>query len=324
MQELSRNVFYDSASAHKWSDLNETVFLERVISGLRTSMGDAFLKYSFFILSAKSGDVWPESASNSSPYKVLIFVSDESSSIPTALQPHYFAIFKGYLPSEMPGSNIFPFNVGYVRDVPTYPLKPVEDRAINVFFSGNLSASRFPLYRALHPVYRRLPRITVRGALSLSRRGYGRRLMPDDLSRALPRSVVRFTRGFQRGLSRAEYGKSLADSRIVLCPRGASSPETFRHLEAMRAGAVLVSERLPATHFYRGAPIVTVDNWEAGIDTVRQLLEDETTLRELQRATIRWWRDVCSEAATGKYMHDRLTELAAASSNPDSAVRGSA
>ena len=317
-------MFYDPASTHQWSDLNETAFLERVMAALRTAMGDSFATYTFFILSGRTGDVWPQSASDPSPRKVLIFISDESSSIPTALQPHYVAIFKGYLPRELPGSNVFPFNIGYVRDVPTYPLKPIEERAIDVFFSGNLSLSRLPLYRALHRVYKRLPPVVARGAFSVSRRGYGRWLLADDLSMALPRSVVRFTPGFQRGLPRAEYGKSLADSRIVLCPRGASSPETFRHIEAMRAGAVLVSEPLPETHFYRGAPVVTVDNWEAGIAKVRELLEDRPALREIQRATIDWWREVCSEAATAKYMRDRLTQLSAELSNRDPAVPGSA
>jgi hypothetical protein len=315
MKELSPNVFYDPASTHQWADLNETAFLERVIEALRKGMGDAFTTHMFFILSARTPDVWPESASDPSPRKVLILISEESSSIPTALRSQYLAIFKGYLPRELPGSNVFPFNIGYVRDVPVFPVKPVEERSIHVFFSGHLSSKRVQMYRAFHPVYKRLPGGAARGAFKLSRRRYGRWLVQHDLSRALPRSLVRFTEGFQHGLSRAEYGECLANSRIVLCPSGASSPETFRHLEAMRAGAVLVSEPLPQTHFYRGAPIVTVDDWRSGMATVRHLLEDEAALKELQRATIDWWQNVCSEAATAEYIQDSLTELTAESPN---------
>jgi hypothetical protein len=311
IQRLDRNVFYDSASAYDWGDLNETAFLERVIAELKTMMGDAFLEYAFFILSSHDGNVQPESVSDPSPRKVLIFVSDESASVPSYLQPHYLAIFKGYLPREIPGANVFPFNIGYVRDVPTYPFKRVRDRKITVFFSGSSSVKRLPLYRALHPLYRRLPEVVARRAFSMSSRRFGRWVFPTDLSRALPGSVLRFTDRFKAGLSPLEYGRKLADSRIVLCPSGGASPETFRHIEAMRAGAVLISEALPDTHFYRGAPILAVCDWNTGIEQARRLLDDEASLAELQRDTLDWWEAVCSEAATARYMRDRLRDVSA-------------
>lgn len=311
VQRLERNVFYDSASAYRWGDLNETAFLERVMAELKALMGDAYLEYAFFILSSHDPNVRPESVSDPSPRKVLIFVSDESASIPSGLQPHYLAIFKGYLPREVPGANVFPFNLGYVRDVPTYPFKPVPDRPINVFFSGSLSVKRLDLYRSLHPLYGRLPESAARRALSMSSRRFGRWAFPTDLSRSLPGSVLQFTDGFKEGLSPAEYGRKLADSRIVLCPSGGSSPETFRHIEAMRAGAVLISEALPDTHFYRGAPILTVADWETGVEQARQLIDHEESLTEMQRDTLEWWDSTCSEAATARYVCDRLRDMSA-------------
>jgi hypothetical protein len=90
---------------------------------------------------------------------------------------------------------------------------------------------------------------------------------------------------------------------------GARSPETFRHIEAMRAGAVVISQPLPDTHFYRGSPIVSVENWKEGIHRAKQLLNDPLALADLQEATINWWETVCSEAATASYMRVRLMNL---------------
>jgi hypothetical protein len=308
MHKLSENVFYDSASAIQWSDLNETTFLERVLARLNGLMGEAFFRYTFFVLSSQNGSVIPDSSSDPSPRKVLIFISDESSSLPAHLASHYLAIFKAYLPRELPGTNIFPFNLGYVRDVPTYPFTPVEERGISVFFSGNLNLDRLGLYRVLHPIYRQLPPAAFRVAQSLSARGLSRWMMPRDLSHALPSADVHFTDGFKKGLSPAEYGRRLADSRIVLCPRGWYSAETFRHVEAMRAGAIVVSEPLPQTHLYRDAPVLTVSDWEIGLHAVKELLEDEPALRQVQGDTVRWWKEVFSEGATAKYMHRKIME----------------
>ena len=88
---------------------------------------------------------WPEAN------KILFFISDELSSTSIGLRDKYLAIFKGYLPHEMPGTNIFSFNIGYAKDVPELGTRSIAERHINVFFSGNLNESRIPLYIALHP-----------------------------------------------------------------------------------------------------------------------------------------------------------------------------
>jgi hypothetical protein len=301
---LPDNVVYDTASAYAWGDLNETAFLERVFAELEQELGGEFGDYSFYVLSSHDPDVRPASVDEPAARKVLLFVSDESQSVPEALQPHYTAIFKSYLPYELPDANVFAFSLGYVRDVPAHPPKPMAERSVSVFFSGSLSPARRPLYRTLHPVYKRLPAQVFERALSTSPR-----LVPGDLSHTVPGSLIRFTRAFKEGLSAADYGAALADARIVLCPHGVRAPETFRHLEAARAGAVVVSPALPDTHFYRSAPFVIVPNWEIGIQRARDLLGDLPALESLQRLTLDWWENVGSERATARYVAERLRAI---------------
>jgi hypothetical protein len=65
---------------------------------------------------------------------------------------------------------------------------------------------------------------------------------------------VEITDGFGKGLSHDDYIGLLNDSKVVLCPPGASSPETFRFFEAIKMGALPVVERLPPLWYYREAP----------------------------------------------------------------------
>jgi len=306
MEKLSEHIYYDSASTYKWSELNESTFLIRMFSELKRLMAETFLDYTFYIFSSHNLNVQPDSITDPSPNKVLIFISDERSSIPSHLQTNYRAIFKSYLQSELPGTNIFPFNIGYVNNVPDYPYKPVEDRKINVFYGGNLNFNRLVLYRSMHPIYRKLPPVILRSVSSINARMNGRMLMPADLSHVLPNSILYFTDGFKRGLPPEEYGRILADSCIVLCPKGFNSSETFRHFEAMRAGAVVISEPLPDTHFYRDSPIIIVSDWREGLAKAKSLIENPDVLKRLQLETIHWWETVCSEEATARYLRDKL------------------
>jgi hypothetical protein len=306
---LANNIILDGASAYKWEVLNETVFLTKFFECLRESMGAEFFSYTFYILSSHDPEILPQSAADASRRKILFFISDESSSVPVALQSHYLAIFKSYLPHELPGSNIFPFNIGYVRDVPEIMPKPIQSRANNVFFSGNMNNNRFPLYRELHPILKRLPYRIAKALFYGMQRGRRHLSKETDFGASFPKSYIRFTDGFKHGLSPESYGRMLYDSKIVLCPRGFSSSETFRHMEALRAGAIVISERLPDTHFYRGSPIVSVRDWRAGLEMAREIIADPKLLEGLHLETTKWWHRICSEAATATYIKNQLHQL---------------
>jgi hypothetical protein len=295
---LPTNVFLDPASSYEWRELNETAFLTGFLGCLRQEMGDAFTRFSsYHILSSHDPAVAPASADGRG---VLFFISDESGTPPTHLIDRYAVIFKAYLRQEMPGTNIFPFSIGYAKDIPGRAAKPVLDRHFDVFFSGNLNSNRRDLYRAAHPLLGHLPRPV---GLKLLRFASTR-----DLSRG--RDYLRFTDGFRQGLPAQEYADLLDDSRIVFCPMGFVSSETFRHAEALRAGAIVVSERLPDTVLYRYSPIIQVDDWTDGLRRARRLLKQPDHLRDLQESSLAWWQNVLCEAATARHVASVLGQVA--------------
>jgi hypothetical protein len=305
---FAANVFLDTASAHRWEVLNEHVFVRRVVEALRIELGARFDALKVFVFSPARATTRPASADLDVPGKILIFLSDESSSIPHALAGAYDAIFKAYLPRDLPGTNIFAFNVGYVGGSDALPPTPVLERAVDVFFSGNLNANRFALYQAFHPMLKRLPgldrRLARLATASPVKHALRRNFSADETGF---RRHVYFTDGFKAGLAPEGYAKMLAGSKIVLCPRGFASAETFRHVEALRAGAIVASEPLPDTHLYRGAPILRVDDWRTGLTRLRALANDPEALVDLQRQSRAWYDNHLSEAATARFMAQAFT-----------------
>ncbi|MBY0226960.1 MAG: hypothetical protein K2Q28_14245 [Hyphomicrobium sp.] len=295
------NVHLDRASAYPWEALVETQYFVDFLSELERSLEHKFASYAFFVLSSQALAVDPHSLKHEHPRKVLFHISDENGVVPTQWQNDYHAIFKSYIKQDRPAQNIFSFPVGCVNGVIFETPKSVAERPFNVFYSGNLNANRLSLYTALHP---RLRYRAKQAAAEEVRRTIS--TLPRVFDQTWADSYIRFTDGFLRGLSRAEYGRRLLDSRIVLCPMGFRSPETFRHMEALRAGAVLVSEYLPNTRLYRDSPILTIKDWRVAIDTVTNLIKDQDRLAELQLRSLQWWDEVCSPKATARYVADIL------------------
>jgi hypothetical protein len=304
------NIILDPASKYTWDNLNETEFLSEFFIQLRSRMGESFRNYNFIIYSSHGPDALPASASARIPNKILFFISDESSNEYAVnsvlkLQENYQVIFKSYLPRELPNTKVHPFQLGYVKGVPRHKVKIGRSRRLNLFFSGALHRNRFEFYYYLNPVATILPRrAAVRMIRWFSTVAPRLRELTFDkfIGAQFRNSRLIFTRGFKKGISAEEYASILHESKIALCPKGLTSAETFRHMEAMRAGCVVISEQLPRTRFYRNSPIITVRNWGEGLEVARQLLAEPALLEKKQEETLSWWENVCSERATAEYV----------------------
>ena len=75
------------------------------------------------------------------------------------------------------------------------------------------------------------------------------------------KSKIIFTDGFGQGLQHKEYLNLLNNSKICLCPSGATSEETFRFFESLMMGAFPLVERLPRFWYYEIAPFFN-GRWE--------------------------------------------------------------
>lgn len=177
------------------------------------------------------------------------------------------------------------------------PMVAVDERETDLFFAGSVDH---------RPSLRRLvsPKTRSRREMLAAARRLGRHR--PDLCLDL-----RVTSGFAASAAASPevYSRALMNARVCLAPRG-TSVETFRVFEALRAGCVVVAERLPKHSFYEGAPILTVDRWRDLERTLEPVLDDPRELRRRHEASRAWWTERCSEEAVGRFVADRLNSLA--------------
>lgn len=79
-----------------------------------------------------------------------------------------------------------------------------------------------------------------------------------------------------------EVARVLVDSHFVLCPFGSLSPDTWRIMEALEAGAIPVTVSLHGVDYFRfifgDHPFATADSWERAADAVAEMMSDDATL----------------------------------------------
>lgn len=304
-------MFRYESHLYRYEDLVEKDYLTSLQRHLVDEMGSSCDRYNFVIWSDHGQQHQPESLmSDSSKPRVLLYISDETSSIPSQLwQSRCCAIFKSYLPTEIPERNLFALPLGYASGIPLSELVPVNDRRFNVFFSGSAQENRARLGEVLL-------RLAAKARLGRGYEDGTSAVTPShpvaediiyDLSPAFPESRIFATSHFLAGVDRATYGAFLAQSKIALCPKGWQSSETFRHFEAMRAGCIMISDRLPSTRLYQHSPIIQLDDWNQLEPTVMALLSDRNRLAELQKKTIAWWDTMCSERAVAAFIRKTLS-----------------
>lgn len=306
---ITENVYLDPNSGHQWDELIQRDFLADTFHALQKLLDPELQDVKFYVFSPHRADRVPASIAFNGQRKVLIFLSDEADSVtPTALSQYYIAIFKPSMRAEKVGENIHTMSLGLANGVPAISGTPMPERQVDVLFTGNLNRNRYPLYFAFHPILRKMPKLAHNKLFHLIARSPLGRLLKRDFSvKTHGVRLINFTSGFGKGLSRDAYGKMLAESRVVLAPRGFVSAETFRHLEALRAGAVVVSDRLPDTFLYRNSPIICVDNWSDGLRVVDNLLQDPDRLECLHTAGLRWYDEKLSPHATARWIIEKVS-----------------
>ena len=177
------------------------------------------------------------------------------------------------------------------------PLVPIEEREHDVFFAGSVEHKSGWAQRHLSPKTRaRREMLSALTGIAAVRPGL--------------RVDLRLTSSFggSESASSSAYSAAMMDSRICLAPRG-NSVETFRLLEGLRCGCLVVCDRLPPHPFYRGGPFLQLGRWNELEATLAPYLDDLALLAERHRQALAWWRGRCSEAAIGRFIAERLNRL---------------
>jgi hypothetical protein len=178
------------------------------------------------------------------------------------------------------------------------PLTPFEGRDSDVFFAGSVE-------------HKASTAGTLKARVSPKRLARDAMLHNVELLRRAGVTVdVRITDDFEEsaGADPAAYTQALANSRLALVPRGATT-ETHRFFQALKYGCVVVTDSVPPIWFYEQAPIVRLRHWDELEAVVVALLAQPERLKGLHRETLSWWETACSEEAVGRLMARTLNAL---------------
>lgn len=299
------NIFYQSVPETPWCELCESVFLYKVFRELSKLMGERFCEFNFLVISSTPIEDIPRNHMVFMKPTIAIVLSDERGVLPVSSSEKFLMIFKCYISSDLPDLKIYSFPLGYDKDVPEIKGPDISQRKYGIFFSGNLNKSRISIYCQIHPVLKHLPK---RIAQNLARGSHKLGLPWMRYSFLTPDEsmYILFSDKFKGGLSPLIYAEMLANSKIVLCPRGFVSSETFRLTEALRAGCVVISEGLPSTCAYENSPIISVRDWADGLEVAHELLAAPKKLKAIQEQSILFYKNRLSELATAKYVYSKL------------------
>lgn len=247
------NVFIDPKSNYSIEEVNERNYLYKLFSLLEKALGSDFLEYKFFVLFSHDPMAIPMSSNINHPKKILFWFSEESGMNPSHLSSQFKIIFKSYIHCE--SGNIYSNPLGYVNEFGIFGRSNISTKEITLFFSGNLNSNRRDLYRYFF--FRKYPIFWfLKYFPSLVPGFFFTKFNLTNLSTAIDRVIIYFSKGFKSGLSYHRYVSYLQKSKFVICPTGFLSNETFRHIEASAFGCVLISGPLPDVSIYKDHPFL--------------------------------------------------------------------
>lgn len=289
----------------------EHLFYTRLFDEIREQMGPAFEKWNFTLhyrhWSEARGKVFEPLYFKKGERNVLFLLGDEHERFPIEATTDFDIVFRQYMEHSERDHRFHEFPVAYHEAAGRADSVPFRERKIDLFFSGYRNRNRVDLYKQFRKIWW-LPSKNLPGryARELARRMVDKFCSERDFSSRYPSSIIRFTEWFGKGLAPDEYAATLSNTRVAVCPPGFISSETIRHWEAMRLGCIILSAPLPDNVFYKGSPIVIVEDWSNFHRIYQELSGNPERLLEVHRATCDWWRNVCCERAVAAHVRGIL------------------
>lgn len=94
------------------------------------------------------------------------------------------------------------------------------------------------------------------------------------------------------------YSQKMMNSRLCLAPRGTVA-ESYRFYEGLRAGCLVITNRLPPEPLLDGAPVIEIDSWKELPVLMKRYARDLDALEHYRQAGLAFWRSRLSEPVVG-------------------------
>lgn len=266
-----------------------------------------FEEYDFYFFVNLDRDSLTKTDVKNPDKSILLWIGEENGCFPHQMIGKYNWIFKCHLREETPSKNLYALPLGFPSGFNPDGYIPIRNRAYNVFFSGNLNNNRVPFYFSFFSTpFRFFLKSRKLMHLLINRYTKSFILRLKHKFHTFSESIITFTNGFAKGFSREEYCKIIHDSKIVLSPLGFYSAECFRTYEALSAGCIVISEKLPDDEFYKDSPIIQLENWHDIKNVVEGLLMDEKRLERLSIESKKWYDEHLSPRAVAEYIMSKI------------------
>ena len=295
------NVMQDDYDPYK---MEQGDYLTKVFYILKEKLPD-FETYTFIVHNSNSYEQ-PFTANHSliGDKKVLIWTSGENKYHPEhLLKGKYHHVFAQYYWDT---DNITSIPLGcYAKIDDEMTLTPMNERLFNMSFIGCLNRNRLELASIISKIPKTLMILSL-----YNKPNFMLNILNHLVKFLLPKNYFMFTDNFGKGFDQKSYSNLLSSSKIVLCPRGWTNTESFRIYEAMKAGCVVITEALPDRSYYKGIPVMQVDNWKDGLDLARYYLKHPYLLEKKGAQCRKFYEEKLSPEATAKIIMDKLAEKA--------------
>lgn len=155
-----------------------------------------------------------------------------------------------------------------------YPEKIIDNRKIDIFYSGQPLSSRQILVNVLN---------NLKSKFEI---------------------YSNITPSFRTGLNIDDYYHMLGDTKISVCPDG-TSIDTFRYVESFGSGCLVITTNKDRNlWYYEKSPAIFINNWdELTEDLINSLLLDNEKLRE---EGLKYYQEYLSEEAVAEFIYDKI------------------
>ncbi len=186
--------------------------------------------------------------------------------------------------------------LGYHSQVEV-PYLPIKDRALDMFFAGQV---RHAVAKTDYKYWTSSSKFEVRGQLwrELSRLQGDWRI---DLGE------IASTDNKSHAQTYDTYSEKMMNTRICVAPRG-SMPDSFRHFEGMRAGCLIVSNRLPVEPYLHDAPMLVIDHWREIEGILNKYGRNDEYLQQMGDRARAWWETRLTPEIIGRYIAGELNQ----------------